>query len=85
MGRAMQEAYSRENAPIPLSDAAKFVGCWKAMFDRRHSTSVADLATRGRHAETTVGDDESNRVLHHAIAFAASGRQSSIYAPAPDV
>ncbi|ATO39646.1 DEAD/DEAH box helicase family protein [Bifidobacterium pseudolongum] len=76
MGRAMQEAYSRENAPIPLSDAAKFVGCWKAMFDRRHSTSVADLATRGRHAETTVGDDESNRVLHHAIAFAASIKDS---------
>lgn len=76
MGRAMQEEYSRENAPIPLSDAAKFVGCWKAMFDRRHSTSVADLATRGRHAETTVGDDESNRVLHHAIAFAASIKAS---------
>ena len=76
MGRAMQEAYSRENAPIPLSDAAKFVGCWKAMFDRRHSTSVTDLATRGRHAETTVGDDESNRVLHHAIAFAASIKDS---------
>lgn len=76
MGRAMQEAYSQENAPIPLSDAAKFVGCWKAMFDRRHSTSVADLATRGRHAETTVGDDESNRVLHHAIAFAASIKDS---------
>lgn len=76
MGRAMQEEYSRENAPIPLSDAAKFVGCWKAMFDRRHSTSVADLATRGRHTETTVGDDESNRVLHHAIAFAASIKAS---------
>lgn len=76
MGRAMQEEYSRENAPIPLSDAAKFVGCWKAMFDRRHSTSVADLATRGRHAETTVGDDESDRVLHHAIAFAASIKDS---------
>ena len=76
MGRAMQEAYSRENAPIPLSDAAKFVGCWKAMFDRRHSTSVADLATCGRHAETTVGDDESDRVLHHAIAFAASIKDS---------
>ncbi|WP_126031577.1 type ISP restriction/modification enzyme [Bifidobacterium castoris] len=76
MGRAMQEEYSRENAPIPLSDAAKFVGCWKAMFDRRHSTSVADLATRGRHAETTVGDDESDRVLHHAIAFSASIKDS---------
>lgn len=76
MGRAMQEEYSRENAPIPLSDAAKFVGCWKAMFDRRHSTSVTDLATRGRHAETTVGDDDSNRVLHHAIAFAASIKAS---------
>lgn len=76
MGRAMQEEYSRENAPIPLSDAAKFVGCWKAMFDRRHSTSVTDLATRERHAETTVGDDESNRVLHHAIAFAASIKAS---------
>ena len=76
MGRAMQEEYSRENAPIPLSDAAKFVGCWKAMFDRHHSTSVADLATRGRHAETTVGDDDSDRVLHHAIAFAASIKAS---------
>ena len=75
MGSAMQKHYSAKDSEIPLDDAAKFVGCWKALFDRRHSKSVSELVTRGRHASETATDD-SKRVLHHAIAFAASIKDS---------
>lgn len=74
MGSAMQKQYG-EDKEVPLSDAAKFVGCWKALFDRRHSKSVSELVTRGQHAAETAPDD-SKRVLHHAIAFAASIKDS---------
>lgn len=75
MGSAMQKHYSTKDSEIPLDDAAKFVGCWKALFDRHHSKSVSELVTRGRHAAETATDD-SKRVLHHAIAFAASIKDS---------
>lgn len=74
MGSVMQKQYG-EDKEVPLSDAAKFVGCWKALFDRRHSKSVSELVTRGKHAAETAPDD-SKRVLHHAIAFAASIKDS---------
>ena len=75
MGSAMQKQYGAKDSEIPLDDAAKFVGCWKALFDRRHSKSVGELVSHGRHAAETLPDD-SKRVLHHAIAFAASIRDS---------
>ncbi len=71
MGSAMQKQYGAKDSEIPLDDAAKFVGCWKALFDRRHSKSVSELVTRGRHAASM-----EPRVLHHAIAFAASIKDS---------
>lgn len=74
MGSVMQKQYG-EDKEVPLSDAAKFVGCWKALFDRRHSKSVSELVTRGKHAAETAPDD-AKRVLHHAIAFAASIKDS---------
>ncbi|MBW3080150.1 type ISP restriction/modification enzyme [Bifidobacterium saguinibicoloris] len=75
MGSVMQKQYGAKDSEIPLDDAAKFVGCWKALFDRRHSKSVSELVNRGRHAAET-GPDDSKRVLHHAIAFAASIKDS---------
>ncbi|PLS23794.1 DEAD/DEAH box helicase [Bifidobacterium imperatoris] len=75
MGSAMQKQYSAKDSEIPLDDAAKFVGCWKALFDRRHAKGVEELVNRGRHA-AEVGPDDAKRVLHHAIAFAASIKDS---------
>lgn len=75
MGSVMQRQYGAKESEIPLDDAAKFVGCWKALFDRRHAKSVGELVNRGRHAAET-GPDDAKRVLHHAIAFAASIKDS---------
>ncbi|WP_195620273.1 type ISP restriction/modification enzyme [Bifidobacterium dentium] len=73
--KAMQKRYSAKDSEIPLDDAAKFVGCWKALFDRRHAQDINDLAgVPGRHAAT--GADDAKRVLHHAIAFAPSIKAS---------
>lgn len=76
MGRRMQEQYGRADSEIPLDDAAKFVGCWKALFDRRHAKSVDDLLLDGTDQRMTVGPDDTKRVLHHAIAFAPSIKAS---------
>lgn len=76
MGRRMQEQYGRADSEIPLDDAAKFVGCWKALFDRRHAKSVDDLLLEGTDRRMTVGPDDTKRVLHHAIAFAPSIKAS---------
>lgn len=76
MGRRMQEQYGRADSEIPLDDAAKFVGCWKALFDRRHAGSVNDLLQNDTNQRLTVGPDDTKRVLHHAIAFAPSIRAS---------
>lgn len=75
MGSVMQKQYGAKDSEIPLDDAAKFVGCWKALFDRRHAQSVGELVNRGKHAVETAPDD-AKRVLHHAIAFAASIKDS---------
>ena len=76
MGRRMQEQYGRADSEIPLDDAAKFVGCWKALFDRRHAGGVNDLLQNDTNQRLTVGPDDTKRVLHHAIAFAPSIRAS---------
>ena len=75
MNSTMQKRYGAADSEVPLDDAAKFVGCWKALFDRRHAKSIGELVNRGRHAEET-GPDDAKRVLHHAIAFAASIKAS---------
>lgn len=74
MSRMMQERYGEANSQIPLSDAAKFVGCWKALFDRRHASNLNGVV--GRHAQAGLEDDESRQVLHHAIAFASTIKDS---------
>ncbi|WP_051198509.1 type ISP restriction/modification enzyme [Bifidobacterium sp. AGR2158] len=74
MSRMMQERYSEAKSQIPLSDAAKFVGCWKALFDRRHASNLNGVV--GRHAQAGLEDDESRQVLHHAIAFASTIKDS---------
>ena len=82
MGRAMQRIYGAQDSEIPLDDAAKFVGCWKALFDRRHAkTYDANTADSiGKHAAATTENDDNNRVLHHAIAFARSIKASEALA-----
>jgi predicted helicase len=75
MGRPMQARYGIEGSEVPLDDAAKFVGCWKALFDRQHAQGVDQLVHSGKHT-AHVGNDDSKRVLHHAIAFAPSIRAS---------
>lgn len=75
MGREMQRMYGAKDSEIPLDDAAKFVGCWKALFDRRHARSITDIATHGKHTDEAIKDD-SKRVLHHAIAFAKDIKSS---------
>lgn len=73
--KSMQKRYSAKDSEIPLDDAAKFVGCWKALFDRRHAKDLNDLAgVPGKHAATVA--DDAKRVLHHAIAFAPSIKAS---------
>lgn len=74
MSRMMQERYSEAKSQIPLSDAAKFVGCWKALFDRRHASNLNGVV--GRHAQVGLENDESRQVLHHAIAFASTIKDS---------
>ena len=75
MGQPMQARYGIEDSEVPLDDAAKFVGCWKALFDRQHAQGVDQLVHSGKHT-ARVGNDDSKRVLHHAIAFAPSIKAS---------
>lgn len=56
---------------IKVDDQAKFVGIWKALFDRRHAGRPYGVAD---HAD--VAGDDAGRVLHHAIAFASSIKAS---------
>lgn len=56
---------------IKVDDQAKFVGIWKALFDRRHAGRPYGVAD---HAD--VAGEDAGRVLHHAIAFASSIKAS---------
>lgn len=59
--------YTMSNAnEIDVPDAARFLGVWKALFDRTHAGGVMDLEG------ADSGQDDAQRVLHHAIAFAAN-------------
>lgn len=63
----MQRLSARDDLTLEMPDVAKFLGCWKALFDRRHG---ADWLV-----DPSAGPDEARedgRTLRHAIAFAAS-------------
>ena len=63
----MQRPSARDDLTPEMPDVAKFLGCWKALFDRRHG---ADWLV-----DPSAGPDEARedgRTLRHAIAFAAS-------------
>lgn len=75
LGAGMQR-FLRKDTEIEMEDAAKYIGCWKALFDRKRSRGIQELTeTQGRH-RAQVGDDDSKRVLHHAIAFASTIKAS---------
>jgi len=56
---------------VKVDDQAKFIGIWKALFDRTHAS---DIKAMGRHAR--VDGNDAKRVLRHAIAFASSIKAS---------
>lgn len=63
----MQRLSARDDLTLEMPDVAKFLGCWKALFDRRHGTDWL--------VDPSAGPDEARedgRTLRHAIAFAAS-------------
>lgn len=66
MPRSIQRFVANESNEIDMSDAARFLGVWKALFDRTHASGVMNLE-----GSEQVPDD-AHRVLHHAIAFAAN-------------
>ncbi len=69
----MQRLSANEDLSLDMPDVAKFLGCWKALFDRRHGEEVLDPSQ----AYAAIrGQGENFRTLHHAIAFAASIRAS---------
>lgn len=68
----------RDSRNLELSDAAKYVGCWDALFDRSHAEDpIADLAggTDGMNKDKY---EEDHRVLHRVIAFEPTIRDSKI-------
>lgn len=66
MPRSIQRFVANESNEIDMPDAARFLGVWKALFDRTHASGVMNLE-----GGEQVSDD-AHRVLHHAIAFAAN-------------
>lgn len=69
----VQRLAARDDMTLEMPDVAKFLGCWKALFDRRHGSDYIDAAL-GRDA--TELREEDHRTLRHAIAFAASIKAS---------
>lgn len=69
----MQRLSARDDLTLEMPDVAKFLGCWKALFDRRHgSGGIAGALGPAGEAERS----EDGRTLRHAIAFAASIKAS---------
>ena len=64
----MQRLNARDDLTLDMPDVAKFLGCWKALFNRRHGSDWL-----GADSEEVR---EDGRTLHHAIAFAASIKAS---------
>ena len=69
----MQRLAARDDMSLEMPDVAKFIGCWKALFDRRHGDGYLDPS---QIYNAIKGTGENNRTLHHAIAFAASIKAS---------
>lgn len=69
----MQRLSARDDLSLDVPDVAKFLGCWKALFDRRHGSDYLDAAL-GRVGASDASED--HRTLKHAIAFAVSIRAS---------
>ena len=67
MPRSIQRRVANNANEIEMPDAARFLGVWKALFDRTHAGGAMDLDGTG----ASEGDD-ARRVLHHGIAFAAN-------------
>ena len=67
MPRSIQRLVANNANEIEMPDAARFLGVWKALFDRTHAGGAMDLDGTG----ASEGDD-ARRVLHHGIAFAAN-------------
>lgn len=67
MPRSIQRLVANNANEIEMPDAARFLGVWKALFDRTHTGGVMDLDG----TDVPEGDD-TRRVLHHGIAFAAN-------------
>lgn len=76
MVRVPFQSITDSGAKLKMEDTAKFIGCWKALFDRRHARGVEDIAHLGRHVQSEDAGDDSKRPLHHAIAFASSIKAS---------
>lgn len=69
----VQRLAARDDMTLEMPDVAKFLGCWKALFDRRHGTDyLADALGR----DDSGLAEEDHRTLCHAIAFAASIKAS---------
>lgn len=66
MPRSIQRFVANESNEIDMPDAARFLGVWKALFDRTHASGVMNLEG------SEQAPDDAHRVLHHAIVFAAN-------------
>lgn len=71
MPRSVQSLVANSSGEIEMPDAARFVGVWKALFDRSHAGGgTAGAMELGEGPGPSASDDY--RVLHHGIAFAAN-------------
>lgn len=71
MPRSVQSLVANSSGEIEMPDAARFVGVWKALFDRSHAGGgTAGAMELGEGPGPSASDD--HRVLHHGIAFAAN-------------
>lgn len=78
MPQTLQLMVANEAYEIEMPNAAKFIGLWKALYDRKHASDINDLL--GLDSDDTQDakdkEDDAKRVLHHAIAFAANIKAS---------
>ena len=63
--------YGDTNGELSMDDAGKYIGVWKALYDRSGSQQIKAL---GAHAKNDPDSDQA--LLHHAIAFAPTIKDS---------